>query len=103
MYTLQNDQGKMYFLLYACGTGDKWNVIDGVVSYGSLEPELQKVITNLEASGNSAIQYALFGPAGTSQLTFTTSYALLEREFFIKDNGKLYIFIGTVFFLQEIQ
>lgn len=65
--------------------GDKWSKIDGVVSFGSLEPELQKTVTDLETSEHSAVLYSLFGPPNTSLLTLTTNYSLLERDFFIKN------------------
>ncbi|KAG7169031.1 uncharacterized protein LOC121866502 [Homarus americanus] len=67
--------------------GGKWSTVDGLVSLGSLEPELQKLITEIEAAGNSAILYSLFGAAGTSLHTFTTNYSILEREFFLKNHG----------------
>ncbi|XP_071520893.1 uncharacterized protein [Panulirus ornatus] len=83
----ENDQSQYIVDVLPQIKGDKWKVVDGLVSFGSLEPELQKIISNLEASGNSAFHFALFGPAGTSPLSFTTSFALLERDIILKDNG----------------
>ncbi|XP_045596989.2 uncharacterized protein [Procambarus clarkii] len=65
--------------------GNTWKKTDGVVSWANLEPELQRTITDIEASGNSAVLYSLFGAVSTSPLSLTSNYSLLEKEFFIKN------------------
>lgn len=66
--------------------GDQWRRTEGVEPLSRLGPALQKTVIALEASGESSIMFSLFGPAGTTPYTLTACYALLEREFFLKNN-----------------
>ncbi|XP_042871735.1 uncharacterized protein LOC122253039 [Penaeus japonicus] len=67
--------------------GGQWNSTQGLTKWGNLL-QLQDVITSMESSGQPAIYFGLHGPAGTSSLTVTTSYSVLEREFFLEHDSK---------------
>lgn len=67
--------------------GDKWSKVQGVKPQKELGLDLQKTISALEASGESSIMFSLFGPPGTTPYTVTTCYALLEKEFFLKNKA----------------
>lgn len=62
--------------------------MQGLTKWGNLPPQLQDVITSLETAGQSAVSFGLHGPAGTSSLIVTTSYSVLEREFFLEHGSK---------------
>ncbi|KAG0730342.1 hypothetical protein GWK47_003284 [Chionoecetes opilio] len=67
--------------------GDQWRRVAGVEPLESLAPALQKAIQGVEAAGEASVMFSLFGPPGTPPHTLTTCYALLEREFFLKNEG----------------
>lgn len=86
---LRQDSGKDTFIVDIIPQirGDKWMNVKGVKPQKELGLDLQKTISTLEASGESSIMFSLFGPAGTTPYTVTTCYALLEREFFLKNKA----------------
>ncbi|XP_063849072.1 uncharacterized protein LOC135093600 [Scylla paramamosain] len=86
---LRQDGGKENFIVDIIPQirGDKWTKVKGVKPQKELGLDLQKTISALEASGESSIMFSLFGPAGTTPYTVTTCYALLEREFFLKNKA----------------
>lgn len=67
--------------------GGQWNNMQGLTKWGNLPPQLQDVITSLETAGQPSVSFGLHGPAGTSSLTVTTSYSVLEREFFLEHDN----------------
>ncbi|XP_063607058.1 uncharacterized protein LOC134781730 [Penaeus indicus] len=67
--------------------GGQWNNMQGLTEWENLPPALQDVITSLETAGQPSISFGLHGPPGTSSLTVTTSYSVLEREFFLEQGN----------------
>ncbi|KAK4295851.1 hypothetical protein Pmani_031611 [Petrolisthes manimaculis] len=67
--------------------GGKWSMVEGVESFNKLSRELQSAVVGLESAHNSAIYFSLFASPGSSPLLLTSSYTVLEKEFFLNNKN----------------